>query len=72
MRDAEEQALNRRRRELANRCRKLDAIVGALGDWLARLPDDASDGDAITHFFHDAVVQRRNAEMALEVIRERR
>jgi vacuolar-type H+-ATPase subunit E/Vma4 len=54
-------------RELADRARKLTAVVDALGDRLAHVPDDAPGSDAIARLFHDGLEQLRDAEMALEV-----
>jgi hypothetical protein len=65
MRNAEEQALRREGRELAQRYRKLGTIVGFLGDRLARLPDDDPDGDGMTRLYHLALDRLRAAEVAL-------
>jgi hypothetical protein len=54
-------------RSAHDRVRKLTAIVGALGDRLVRLPDDAPTADAIAHLFHEAVARLRDAESDLEV-----
>jgi hypothetical protein len=65
-RDAERAAIRRERGATADRFRRLTAVVEAIGDRLARLPDDAPAAIALTGLFHTAIERQRDAETELE------
>lgn len=54
------------------KARRWEAVVDALGAKLARTPDDAADGDALTRTFHDACTKRAEAEIAALMAGEER
>jgi hypothetical protein len=68
-RNAEAQARRQESRSASDRVRKLSAVVDALGDRLARLPDDAPLGDSIARLFHMAIARLREAECDQEMAR---
>jgi len=68
-RESEAQALRLQRRRLADRYRKLTAVVGTIGYRLARLPDDAPSGGAMTKLFHLALDRQRATEAQIESTR---
>lgn len=66
-RKATEQERRARRtaeREAWDKVRRWKAIVSALGAKLARTPDNAPDGDALTRTFHTACDRLHEAEVA--------
>jgi hypothetical protein len=64
--NAERAAIRRERAEIADRYRRLTALVEAIGDRLARLPDDAPAASAITGLFHTAIERQHEVETELE------
>jgi len=58
--------------EAWDKSRRWEAIVNALGAKLARMADDAPDGDALTRTFHDACEQLRKAEATALTVSETR
>ena len=55
-----------------DKLRRWEAIVNALGAKLARLPDDAPEGDALTRTFHAACAQLHKWETAAPTVSETR
>jgi hypothetical protein len=55
----------RQARSACDRVRQLVAIVDALGDRLACLPDDAPGFNATSRLFHQCLARLREAEIAL-------
>lgn len=66
-RDAAGAAERQAERVLADRYRKLGAVCDALAATLARTPDDAPDGNALTKLYHDALARLRVTEEAFEI-----
>ena len=60
--EQQRRAVRATEREAWDKTRRWAAIVDALGAKLARTPDDAPDGDALTRAFHDACAQLSKAE----------
>lgn len=63
---AEAQAIRRRSGALAARVRKLAAIADSLALKLARLPDDAPEGNQLTRLFQETCDRLHTAEVELE------
>jgi hypothetical protein len=68
-RDMEARAICLRRGNLADRYRKLTALVETVGKRLASLADDEPTSNALTKLFHFAVDRQRATESELEVSR---
>lgn len=58
--------------EAWDKVRRWEAVVNALGAKLARTPDDAPEGDALTRIFHEACGRLHEAESAALMVSERR